>query len=146
MALSQGRRALEPEGTAGSSDEDALKPTSITRRRFVKVLAGAGVIGGVLGLGALSGLRIVYRPPEPPPPWEIVPGVVDYSLWDSNHAKGQFPANQLDGPTPNVLRVAQWYDYWPGSFKTDFTNYMAQTYGLNVSVEQDTFTSNEELF
>ena len=36
-------------------------------------------------------------------------------------------------------------DYWPGSFKTDFQNYMAAK-GYNVSVQQDTFTSNEELF
>src|SRR2546425_479865 len=137
MACRRDWRALEPEEKAGSSDEDALEPAGVTRRRFVKVIAGAGVVAGVLGLGALSGLRIVYRPPDPPPPWEIAPGVVDYT---------KVPERQLTGPTPNILKVAQWYDYWPGSFKTDFTNYMAQTYGLTVSVQQDTFTSNEELF
>jgi len=127
---------LEPEERAGSSAEDAVEPASFTRRRFLKVVAGAGVVTGVLGLGALSGLGIVYRPPEPPPPWEIAPGVVDYS---------KVPEGVLGGPTPNILKVAQWYDYWPGSFKTDFQNYMAAK-GYTVSVQQDTFTSNEELF
>src|SRR5207245_3634865 len=60
--------ALEPEERSRSSDEDAVEPASFTRRRFLKVVAGAGVVTGVLGLGALSGLGIVYRPPEPPPP------------------------------------------------------------------------------
>src|SRR3989475_7319540 len=133
----QGRGgALEPEERSRSSDEDAVEPASFTRRRFLKVVAGAGVVTGVLGLGALSGLGIVYRPPEPPPPWEIGPGVVDYT---------KVPEGVLGGPTPNILKVAQWYDYWPGSFKTDFQNYMAGK-GYNVSVQQDTFTSNEELF
>jgi len=136
MACCRDGRALEPEERSRSSDEDAVEPASFTRRRFLKVVAGAGVVTGVLGLGALSGLGIVYRPPEPPPPWEIGPGVVDYT---------KVPEGVLGGPTPNILKVAQWYDYWPGSFKTDFQNYMAGK-GYNVSVQQDTFTSNEELF
>src|SRR2546422_295047 len=136
MACRRDGRAVEPEERAGSSDEDAVKPSSFTRRRFLKVVAGAGAVTGVLGLGALSGLRIVYRPPEPPPPWEIAPGVVDYT---------KATEGVLSGPTPNTLKVAQWYDYWPGSFKTDFQNYMAAK-GYSVSVQQDTFTSNEELF
>ncbi len=138
MACCRDGRALEPAETAESTDEGALEPRSLTRRRFLKLAAGAGAIAGVLGLGALSGLGIVYRPPVPPP-WEIpgYPGVVDYT---------KVPEGKLTGPTPNTLKVAQWYDYWPGSFKTDFQNYMALQYGLNVTVEQDTFTSNEELF
>src|SRR3989442_13659652 len=136
MACCRDGRALEPEERAGSSDEDAVEPALFTRGRFLKGVAGAGVVTGVLGLGALSGWGIVYRPPEPPPPWEIAPGVVDYS---------KVPEGVLGGPTPNILKVAQWYDYWPGSFKTDFQNYMAAK-GYTVSVQQDTFTSNEDLF
>src|SRR2546426_4090388 len=79
MACRRDWRAVEPEERAGSSDEDAVKPSSFTRRRLLKVVAGAGAVTGVLGLGALSGLRIVYRPPEPPPPWEIAPGGVGRS-------------------------------------------------------------------
>src|SRR5207245_9518183 len=136
MACRRDWRAVEPEERAGSSDEDAVKPSSFTRRRFLKVMAGAGAVTGVLGLGALSGLRIVYRPPEPPPPWEIAPGVDDYT---------KATEGVLSGPTPNTLKFEQWYDYWPGSFKTDFQNYMAAK-GYSVSVQQDTFTSNAEFF
>lgn len=56
------------------------------------------------------------------------------------------PYRQLSGPTPRVLKVAQWYDYWPGSFLTDFEAYMQQRWGMVVSVVPETFTSNEELF
>lgn len=95
-----------------------------------------GITAGVLGLGAMSTLGFVRREVTPPP-WEIAPGVVDYS---------KVPVGQLGGPTPNILKVAQWYDYWPGSFLTDFETYMQQTYNLSVTVQVDIYTSNEELF
>ncbi len=125
---------------------DKPETRTISRRTFLKWTAAAGVLAGVTGLGALSTLGYVYRPPSPPPAWAIAPGVIDYSIWESTHSSGQFPANQLDGPTPNVLKVAQWYDYWPGSFITDFVDYMKATYGLSVDVQVDIYTSNEELF
>ncbi len=109
----------------------------ITRRGFLKWGVIGGVAAGVLGLGALSTLGYIRRPPAPPPPWEIAPGVVDYS---------KVPYQQLSGPTPHVLKVAQWYDYWPGSFLTDFETYMQQRYGMNITVQVDIYTSNEELF
>ncbi len=95
-----------------------------------------GITAGVLGLGALSTLGYVQRPTTPPP-WELAPGVVDYS---------KVQEGVLTGPTPNVLRVAQWYDYWPGSFLSDFESYMDQVHGMQISVQVDIYTSNEELF
>ncbi len=97
-----------------------------------------GAVGaGILGLGALSALGYIQRPRNPAPSWEIAPGVVDYS---------QVPEKTLTGPTPAILKVAQWYDYWPGSFLTDFETYMQETYGMNITVQVDIYTSNEELF
>ncbi len=88
-------------------------------------------------MGVLSALGIVKGPQNPPPPWEVAPGIVDYSL---------VPEKQLAGPTPNILKVAQWYDYWPGSFITDFETYMQKTYGMNITVQVNIYDSNEELF
>ncbi len=109
----------------------------MTRRKFLKYAAIGGITAGVVGLGALSTLGYVRRSAEPPPPWEFAPGVVDYS---------KVPERVLTGPTPNVLKVAQWYDYWPGSFLTDFETYMQQQFGMNITVQVDIYTSNEELF
>ncbi len=115
---------------------DNLGSRRLTRRSFVKWTAVTGIAAGVVGFGALSTLGIVKRPPAPPPSWEIAPGVVDYS---------KVP-EKLGGPTPNLLKVAQWYDYWPGSFITDFISYMQDTHNLTVDVQVDIYTSNEELF
>lgn len=49
-----------------------------------------------------------------------------------------------DGPI--LLKIAQWYDYWPGSFLVNFKNYMKRQYGLDVRTQWDVYTSNEELF
>src|SRR5712691_7971957 len=46
--VSRDWRALEPTETTESSDEGALEPRSLTRRRFLKLAAGAGAIAGVL--------------------------------------------------------------------------------------------------
>ena len=128
-------------------EEDKPETRTISRRTFLKWTAAAGVLAGVTGLGALSTLGYVYRPPSPPPAWEIAPGVIDYGIWESMHPlNNQDYTNQLGGPTPNVLKVAQWYDYWPGSFITDFVDYMKVTYNLSVDVQVDIYTSNEELF
>lgn len=133
-----GQGTLGPEAPSESTEDEAAPPPGYTRRRFVRLAAGAGIVAGIFGMGALSGLGIVHRQPEPPPPWEIAPGVVDYSL---------VPEGQLTGPTPHILKVAQWYDYWPGSFLTDFENYMAgPPYHMDVTVQPEIYTSNEELF
>lgn len=141
--IAQGRRrTIDREEAEGDEDaldlaEDARLPRGLTRRRFLKwgILGAAAV--GVLGLGGLSALGYVRRAPASPPVWEIAPGVVDYS---------KVPEKTLTGPTPNLLKVAQWYDYWPGSFLTDFETYMQETYNLSITVEPEIFTSNEELF
>ncbi len=87
-------------------------------------------------MGVLSALGTIKAPQETPPPWEIAPGIVDYS---------KVPED-LSGPTPNVLKVAQWYDYWPGSFITDFIDYMKAQYNKTVDVQVSIYTSNEDLF
>src|SRR5512136_2014066 len=132
-------REDEPEDETDPSDaaDSASATPGITRRKFLKWGILGGVTVGVLGLGALSTLGYIRRAPASPPVWEIAPGVVDYS---------KVPYKQLNGPTPNLLKVAQWYDYWPGSFLSDFETYMQQTYGMDVSVQVDIYTSNEELF
>ncbi len=119
------------ESTGGGSG-------GISRRTFIKGMA-VGALGAFAGAGALSALGYIKGPPEVLPEWEKTPGVVDYSMLQGIEGK-------LTGPTPHTLKVAQWYDYWPGSFLDDFTSYMSETHGLDVDVEWDVFTSNEELF
>ncbi len=119
-------------------DSSNLGPAGgISRRSFIKWTAAAGILGAFSGTGALSAVGYLKGPQEPIPEWEVAPGVVDYS---------RVEAEKLTGPTPNILKVAQWYDYWPGSFLDDFTDYMKSTYNMTVDVEWDVFTSNEELF
>ncbi len=120
-----------------SEETDHATPKGLTRRGFVKWGVAAGVGGTLAGLGVLSALGLVKGPQNAPPDWEVAPGVVDYS---------KVPEGVLSGPTPNILKVAQWYDYWPGSFITDFETYMKQTYGMDISVQVNIYTSNEELF
>ncbi len=67
------------------------------------------------------------------PPWVSIPSVVDYS---------KVPA-QIQSQT---LRVAQWYQYWPPSFLDSFVAYIQQKYGVTISVIQEVYTGNEELF
>src|SRR2546428_13910566 len=121
MACCRDRRALEPEERAGSSAEDAVEPASFTRRRFLKVVAGAGVVTGVLGLGALSGLGIVYRPPEPPPPWEIAPGVVEHTkvpeeCWAARHRTSSRSHNGTTTGRARSRRTSR--IIWPGRATT----------------------------
>ncbi len=111
------------------------KPEGVSRRRFLKLLgiggAAAAVAGG-LGYGFLSGAFSRPRPEEEVP-WEVAPGVVDYSMVSEEIAN-------------TTLKVAQWYDYWPGSFILDFQNFIKEKYGVSVKVVQDIFVSNEELW
>ncbi len=109
-----------------------------TRRDFIKWSAGAAVSGTLAGMGVLSAMGIVRGPEEPVPEWEIEPGIVDYS-------KVPGP-NDLDKTRTYVLKVAQWYDYWPGSFLQNYKAHMLNEYGLKVEVQWDVYTSNEELF
>lgn len=108
----------------------------ITRRDFVKYSAEAGLTGALASMGILSALGIVRGPQEPVPEWEVEPSVVDYSLVPEGPS----------GPTPYTLKVAQWYDYWPGKFLEDFRDYIGSRYGYSVEIKWDVYTSNEELF
>lgn len=123
-----------------SPGEPPRRPRSVSRRAFLRYGAGAGIAGTLGAMGVLSALRIVRGPEEPVPEWEVEPGVVDY---DHDSVPGE---GELAGPTPNVLKVAQWYDYWPGSFIGDFRTHMLNRYGLSVQIQWDVYTSNEELF
>lgn len=89
-------------------------------------------------MGVLTASGLYDVPKEPVPRYEIAPGVIDYM-------HGGVPED-LSGPTPNILKVAQWYDYWPGSFLKNFKDYMKKTYNRDVTVQWDVYTSNEELF
>jgi len=122
----------------GREKDRVGRPRRITRRDFLKWSAAAGLTSTLAGMGVLSALGIVRGPQEPVPAWEVEPGVVDYDLVPEG----------LSGPTPNILKVAQWYDYWPGSFLVDFETHIRDTYGLEVNVQDhwDIYTSNEELF
>jgi len=109
---------------------------ALSRRAFLKWGAAAGVTSAVAGMGILSALGVVKGPTEPPPAWEVEPGVVDYS---------RVP-RAPSGPTPYVLKVAQWYDYWPGEFIVSFEDYILSRYGHRIEIQWDVYTSNEELF
>lgn len=123
-------------GGADASGAPAIGPRRVSRRDFVRWSAAAGIGAAFAGMGALAALGVVKGPEEPVPDWELRPGVVDYSR----------VLVGLGGSTPNVLKIAQWYDYWPGSFLLDFKDHMRNTYGLTVETEWDIYTSNEELF
>jgi spermidine/putrescine-binding protein len=110
----------------------------VSRRQVLKWGAAAGITGTLGAMGALSALGIVRPPQEPTPEWEVAPGIVDYDLVPGPEA--------YDKSKTHVLKIAQWYDYWPGSFLANFRRYMQRTYGLTVRTEWDIFTSNEELF
>ncbi len=125
--------------------EDARPRRKLTRRDFIKWTTAAGVTAGLGGMGFLSASGIIKAPAEASPAWEFYstdPKTgqqvlrVDYS---------KVPAG-LSGPTPNTLNVAQWFDYWPGSFTQDFETYMKAMYNVTVHVQVSIYESNEELF
>jgi spermidine/putrescine transport system substrate-binding protein len=115
-------------------EEEEEDERTLSRRRFLKLgLAAAGVAGvaaigggiatGLIKLGGGSGLH----------PWETSRGVVDYS---------RVP----ESISSNTLKIAQWYDYWPGRFLTNFKDYIQEKYGRTVELRVDIYTNNEELF
>ncbi len=117
------------------ASEGSEDPLDASRRRFLKlsgaalgasavtVMAG-GILDKVIRFGAQTGLK----------PWETAVGVVDYGFVQ----EGVF--------TTNELRIAQWYDYWPGSFVANFQNYIQTKYNRSIRITIDVFTTNEELF
>ena len=124
----------DPEsGEEEFEDEEYEDERTISRRRFLKWgllaagLAGAAGIGG----GILTG--VIKLGGSDLNPWETSKGVVDYSRVPQTVDTGQ-------------LRVAQWYDYWPGRFITNFEAYIREKYGRTVDVVVDIYTNNEELF
>ncbi len=132
----------------GSDAEDAAdtppdsesppKGPDLSRRKFLMYAAigGAAVTASALGAGYLVGY---FKPrTSDVPPWEIAPGVVDYT-------KVPIPP----GGTTVTLRIAQWYDYWPPSFldisSWSFNTYMKQNYNISIQYQIDYFTSMEDL-
>ena len=129
---------LRAEAVRESNEPQGAIRAGVSRRDFLRLTAAFGVTSALGGMGILSSLGYVKGPQEPRPEWENEPGVVDYSL---------VPAlDDLVKPGPYVLRIAQWYDYWPGSFLQDFRSHMRDKYGLQVETTWDVYTSNEELF
>ena len=122
----------EESEKAGEETDD---PLYASRRRFLK-LSGAAL--GIAAAGAMTGGildRVIrFGSQRGLKPWETSVGVVDYNLVQ----EGVFMTNEL--------RVAQWYDYWPGSFIANFQNYIRQKYNRTIRVVIDIFTTNEELF
>lgn len=97
------------------------------RRGFLRALALAGAAGAsALFLPrVIGGTSPFGLPPKPLPPDKIL--------------------EEIPQVIRSPLRVAQWYDYWPGSILYDFTNYMRDTYGVSVEIEQSTYATNDEL-
>lgn len=92
------------------------------RRKFLK-LAGTG-----LGALALAGLpRVLANRPSP-------------SLPDKPR-----PPEIVNREPSKTLRIAQWYDYWPGIFLENFRGYVKDKYGVSIDITQEFYTSNEEL-
>lgn len=124
----------EDEATdEGEEEEEVEDERAMSRRRFLKLgLLAAGAAGvAALGGGILTGwIRLGGSSLQP---WETSRGVVDYT---------KVPQSIQS----NTLRVAQWYDYWPARFLTNFKAYISGKYGRTVDVVVDIFTSNEELF
>ncbi|HEY4705773.1 MAG TPA: spermidine/putrescine ABC transporter substrate-binding protein [Thermoplasmata archaeon] len=118
-----------------ASETPPGKPFDASRRRFLRLGLGALGIAGVaaLGGGLLNGI-IRYGTRGGLRSYEISPGVVDYE----KVPEGVF--------TSNELRLAQWYDYWPGSFIVAFKNHIKQVYNRDIDVRTQIYTSNEELF
>jgi len=60
------------------------------------------------------------------------------------------PPERLEESIPRIirspLRIAQWYDYWPGSVLADFVAFVQSTYGVTIDLVQEPFSSNEELY
>ncbi len=122
-------------GKGRDAGAEPVDPLDLSRRRFLKlggaalgasavaVLTG-GILDKVIRFGTQTGLK----------PWETAVGVVDYGRIQ----EGVF--------TTNELRIAQWYDYWPGSFIANFQRYIQQKYNRTVRLTIDVFTTNEELF
>ncbi len=122
-------------GRERKGDGESEDPLDTSRRRFLKfstaalgasaiaVMAG-GIVDKVIRFGAQTGLK----------PWETDYGVIDYD----KVTQGVFLTNEL--------RIAQWYDYWPGSFITNFQNYIRTKYNRSIRITIDVFTTNEELF
>ena len=45
-----------------------------------------------------------------------------------------------------TLRIAQWYDYWPGSVLTNFVDLIRNRYGVTIDISQEIYTSDQEVF
>jgi len=120
---------MEP-GPESEDDEDGYAE-GIDRRRFLKWGLIVGGVAGAAALGLLGVLRIGSGGLKP---WESAKGVVDYDKVSEEVF------------TSNELRIAQWYDYWPGSFIAAFKDYVRNKYGREIDVRIDIYTSNEELF
>jgi len=129
----------------------------VSRREFLTYAAASGLsAAAMIGTGwALRGIlspSSIDRAMPTGGPWEVAPGVVDYSRV---YAYGYGPtelgfANDIRNapPSQKILNVAQWYDYWPGIVLRDFSNFMVARWGVTgvqVNWTSNIVPSNEEM-
>lgn len=100
----------------------------MNRRRFLK-LVGSGVAAA--GVSA-SGIKLLAGRINSEFPVLRRPAFVDYN---------QIP-EEIETP---VLKIAQWYGYWPRQFLENFRAYIRDRYQVAIDYEQAVYASNEEL-
>lgn len=122
------------------SKEAQEEERQLSRRRFLKLAAAASIAGGAVALGGglAAGNLLATRQTAfncPPP---VTTQDADGRTWvDYDKVPKEICAP--------VLHIAQWYDYWPGSFIESFKKYIRQKYGVLVDVKWPEYYSNEEL-
>jgi len=129
--------------------EDARPRRKLTRRNFIKWSAAAGAAAGLGGMGFLSASGIIKAPAEASPAWEFYstdPKTGQQVLRVDYSKVPDYTVPKPGVSPPGTLYVAQWFDYWPGSFTQDFETYIKQTFGYDVHVLVSIYESNEELF
>lgn len=126
------------EETDKEEGEEGTEPSGVSRRKFLKYATIGGAAAAIAAIGAGYFTGLIKLGGKERPPWEVAPGIVDYDK----------VRDTISGPV--TLRVAQWFDYWPGSFLTDspwsFQTYMKEEYNIDVYPQVEYFLSNEELF
>ena len=125
----------------------------IERRKFLKYTAYGALAAAAVASGVVYPIGLARFAQYGRKPWEVERGVVEYDLVPDY--SGKVPGrpntfNPSDFPeSKKTLKVAQWYDYWPGSVVNDFATWMNEKRrisGISVEWTSNIYTANEELF